>query len=84
MLHLITTHHQTSPHDSVIAVCGMGICSNPGALELWYVGLNELETRLRPIKIIIYGDEREIPGLSTPIDFITPYSKAKFLNKIKI
>lgn len=60
------------------------ICSNPGTLELWYTGLSELESRLHPIRIIIYGEEREIPGINTPVEFIRPYSKEKFQNKIII
>lgn len=66
------------PLNSVIAVCGTGICGNNGALELWYTGLSELERRLQPILIIIYGEERVIPGLTTPVRFIQPYSKTKF------
>jgi hypothetical protein len=59
-------------------VCGIGICGNNGAIELWYAGLFELEMRLHPISIIIYGEEREIPGIATPIKFIKPYSNSKF------
>ena len=70
------------PLYSVIGVCGIGICSHPGALELWHTGLSELESRLHPIKIIIYGKEREIPGINTPVEFILPYSKEKFQNRI--
>ncbi len=66
------------PLKSVIAVCGTGICHNNGALELWYAGLCELEIRLQPILIIIYGEYREIPNLKTPVIFIPPYSKTKF------
>ena len=47
-------------------------------IELWYAGLSELERRLQPILIIIYGEERVIPGLTTPVRFIKPYSKSKF------
>ena len=66
------------PLHSVLAVCGTGICGNNGAIELWYTGLFEMEMRLHPISIIIYGEEREIPGITTPIKFIKPYSKSKF------
>lgn len=66
------------PLYSVIAVCGTGICNRNGALELWLTGLSELEKRLHPLTIIIYGDEREIPGITTPVKFIKPYSKSKF------
>lgn len=70
------------PLHSVIAVCGTGISNRPGSLELWYIGLSELESRLHPLLIIIYGEERDIPGLNTPVRFIPPYSKAKFKNKV--
>lgn len=70
------------PLNSVIAVCGTGICGNKGALELWYTGLHEVESRLHPLLIIIYGEEREIPGIKTPVKFIMPYSKSKFKNKV--
>ncbi len=66
------------PLNSVIAVCGTGIRSNRGALELWHTGLYELERRLQPLLIIIYGEEQVIPGLTTPVRFIEPYSKTKF------
>lgn len=66
------------PLHSVIAVCGVGICGRKGALELWHTGLRELEERLRPLLIVIYGEKREIPGINTPVRFIKPYSKSKF------
>lgn len=65
------------PLNSVIAVCGTGIAWSNEALELWFLGLSELESRLHPTKIIIYGDKRDIPGISTSVDFILPYSKVK-------
>ncbi len=69
------------PMRSIIAVCGTGICGHNGSIELWHTGLKELETRLNPILIIIYGETREVPGINTPVKFIKPYSKAKFNNK---
>lgn len=71
------------PLNSVIAVCGVGVRRNNGALELWRIGLCELERRLHPLLIIIYGEEQDIPGLTTMVRFIPPYSKLKFQkNKI--
>ena len=66
----------------MIAVCGIGVRGNNGALELWHIGLGELERRLHPLLIIIYGEEQDIPGLTTPVRFIQPYSKSKF-QKVK-
>ncbi|MCC8070281.1 MAG: DUF4417 domain-containing protein [Bacteroidales bacterium] len=72
------------PYDSIIAVCGTGVIKNNGALELWYTGLSELERRTHPLAIIVYGEERDVPGIHTPVKFIPPYSKLKFKNKTKV
>ncbi|MBR2195353.1 MAG: DUF4417 domain-containing protein [Salinivirgaceae bacterium] len=59
------------PQNSVIAVCGVGVSWSPAAVELWQMGLLELEKQVRPIEIIIYGsDKLELPKLHTPVNFI--------------
>lgn len=66
------------PSESVIAVCGIGIDWSPFALQLWEQGMRVLEDRLSPKTILVYGKEREIPGLHTPLSFIPNFVKNKF------
>ena len=68
------------PQSSVIAVCGMGIDWCIGARELWYMGMREMEQQLSPTHIIVYGEERDVPGVTTDITFIPPYIKSKLQN----
>lgn len=65
------------PTNSVIAVCGIGINWDKRATLLWEYALRELERRLSPTKILICGNERPVPGLSTPVQFIPPYLSTK-------
>ena len=59
------------PKNSPIAVGGVGVKGNPGALELWHLGLLELEEKVKPSLILIYGDSQlELPKLVTPVQFI--------------
>ena len=58
------------PMNSVIAVCGVGICWCHQAKELWLYGIRQVESLLSPTTIIIYGKETDIPGISTPVMFI--------------
>lgn len=58
------------PKQSVIAVCGTGVNWCPAAEELWLYGIRQIEEQLSPILIYIYGKEREIPSIHTPIKFI--------------
>lgn len=60
------------PTNSPIAVCGVGVRKCKGSLELWHLGLLELEEKLHPTIILIYGDETiPLPNLHTPVKFIT-------------
>lgn len=59
------------PQNSPIAVGGIGLKSNPGALELWHYGLLTLEKTTNPSVIIIYGDDQlQLPELHTPVKFV--------------
>lgn len=66
------------PKHSVIAVCGIGIDWCKPATELWEMGIRELINQIEPTTIIVYGRERTVPGVSTPMLFIPPYVKSKF------
>lgn len=65
------------PHNSVIAVCGIGVDWCAAAQELWCMAIRELILQLSPTLIIVYGKERIISGVSTPILFIPPFYKSK-------
>lgn len=58
------------PYGSVIAVSAMGSRANDFAFTRWCYGLRRLEEDRHPILILVYGDEVEIPGLSTPVQFL--------------
>ncbi len=66
------------PAESVVAVSGMGNRKSEHAFSMWIYGLQRLEMQKRPTKIIIYGDEVEIPGISTPVQFIKPFISKRF------
>jgi hypothetical protein len=66
------------PQHSVIAVCGMGVDGCSAASELWLMGMHSLEYTLHPTELLVYGEERNVPGISPPITFISPYIKSKF------
>lgn len=66
------------PIGSIIALCGIGIDSCRLSLELWEYGVRELEARLSPKALFICGNERKVPGLSTPTVFIPPHVSFKF------
>ncbi|MBO4804407.1 MAG: DUF4417 domain-containing protein [Paludibacteraceae bacterium] len=69
------------PEHSPIAVGGVGVKGNPGAQELWHLGLLELEKRVQPSQILIYGDSRlELPTLNTPVKFIIDNITKHFRN----
>lgn len=70
------------PNRSVIAVCGVGVTHSSAAWELWVTGLHELERRLSPTLIVIYGGKVEVPGLHTPLQFI-PDTITQFYRKKK-
>lgn len=65
------------PQNSVIAVCGMGTDWCDAAKELWNMGIRELVSQLSPRQIIVFGEERDVPGVSTPLKFVAPYVKRK-------
>lgn len=58
------------PMHSVIAVSGMGNRKSADAFNRWCNGLRRLEYAKKPILIIVYGDEVEVQGLHTPLQFI--------------
>lgn len=57
------------PHNSVIGICGTGLNSHSN-LQLWEYAIRTMEEFLNPFLIIVYGPERNIIGLQTPIKFI--------------
>lgn len=68
------------PENSVIAICGIGIDWCRPATKLWEMGVRELISQISPSLLIVYGDEREVPGVTIPMVFIPPYVKTKFQN----
>lgn len=69
------------PKHSVIAVCGLGVKWCSAATILWEYGMRELEERLEPTNIIVCGEERFVPGIHTPLTFITESNYNKSVNK---
>lgn len=58
------------PTNSVIAVCGTGHDWCASARKLWEYGMREMEARLQPILVLVYGPPTNIPGFITPVKFI--------------
>jgi hypothetical protein len=69
------------PQHSVIAVCGVGVCWSRAAMELWFYGVRQVEQLLSPTTIIVYGKQKEIPGISVPVMFIEDYITKHFRNE---
>jgi len=57
------------PRHSVLAVCGTGIMDKE-SFELWSYGLHAVEDELAPIKLLVYGEPKDVPGLQTELIFI--------------
>lgn len=72
------------PENSVIALCGIGIDFCRNAQDLWEYGVRELEARLSPKYLIVCGNERKVPGLSTPVMFIPPHIVTKFKSRKEV
>lgn len=65
------------PHESVIGYCGTGHNISKASRDLWLGALYELEARIKPTHILIYGDKERIPGLKTKVTFIPDFITAK-------
>ena len=70
------------PNNSVIAVSGMGNQKDSQSYNLWCYGIRRLEEDKKPNLILVYGQEIEIEGLKTPIQFIPDFITTN-LRKIK-
>lgn len=57
------------PEHSIIGICGTGLGRHMQC-ELWEYGLRALEEMKKPTLIIVYGPERKVIGLNTPLMFI--------------
>lgn len=68
------------PENSVIAVCGTGHHHCSAAEMLFNYALRELEDQKNPTLILVYGEEEDIPGLSTPVKFLPCFIQKKFKN----
>jgi hypothetical protein len=68
------------PHDSVVAVSAMGAYRNRMQFERWCYGLTRLEMDRHPRLILVYGDAVDIPGLSTPVQFLPTFISKHFRN----
>lgn len=66
------------PHNSIIAVCGVGHKRREGEQLLWRYAMSELEKQLSPTLLIIYGSEDDISWLHTPTKFISDYITKRF------
>ncbi|MGM9752434.1 MAG: DUF4417 domain-containing protein [Candidatus Cryptobacteroides sp.] len=69
------------PCNSIIAVSGMGNRKSTEAFRHWCYGLHRLEDALSPILILVYGEQVEVEGLHTELEFI-PCFIEKRLRKI--
>lgn len=70
------------PTNSVIAVCGTGHDWCVSARRLWEYGMRELESRLTPKSVFVYGPPVEIPGFTTPLKFIEDHITRKIRKAI--
>lgn len=68
------------PENSVIAVSAMGAKRDTVAFDLWCYGINRLITEKTPTLILIYGEEFDIPGITTPIRFLPTFVTKHFRN----
>ncbi len=68
------------PEESVIAVCGVGHSKNWATKKLWTYAIRQLEAQKHPIKILVYGPETEIVGLTTPVQFFPDFITKNFRN----
>lgn len=68
------------PQNSVIAVCGLGHLRNKACDALWHFAIRELERQLHPTLILVYGPEVPMPGVKTPVRFITDFITKRFRN----
>lgn len=69
---------ESLPEHSVVAVCGTGVNRNEMTQALWLYGLRKLEEEKCPTKILVYGEERDVPGIHTEIVFIKDYITKHF------
>jgi hypothetical protein len=68
------------PENSIIAVCGTGHHHCSAAERLFHYALRELEEQKSPTLILVYGEEENVPRLSTPIKFLPSFIKKRFRN----
>lgn len=68
------------PEESVIAVSAMGARNDQKSFDLWCYGINRLVIEKGPTLILIYGDEFNIPGLTTPVKFLPTFVTKHFRN----
>lgn len=66
--------------NSVIAVCGIGHLRCRACDALWHFAIRELERQVHPSLILVYGQEVDIPGVSTPVQFIPDFIRKRFRN----
>lgn len=66
------------PCESVVAVSGTGVKRSQESYRLWCHGLYRLEEEKRPLTIIVYGEEEDVPDLHTPVKCIPTYISEHF------
>jgi Domain of unknown function (DUF4417) len=66
------------PHSSVVAIASMGIKKRDRSAELFFLGVKELITRIKPIKVLVYGEKfrQELGELSKIFQFYSYYRKS--------
>lgn len=69
------------PSKSIIAVSAMGVRKNAAAFDLWLYGLNRLILEKSPILLLIYGEEFDIPQITTPVKFLSTFVTKHFRNE---
>lgn len=67
----------------VIAVSAMGARKDQQAFDLWCYGINRLIAEKTPIRILIYGEEFDISGFDTPMQFLPTFISKTFRNGSK-
>jgi len=71
------------PTHSVLAVSSRGNKSSLDAYNRWCYGLHRLEEEKQPTLIIVYGEEVDVPNMTTPIQFIPDFISTRLRKIIK-
>lgn len=59
-------------------VCGQSNRKDLQAYNIWCYALRRLEEEKQPTLILVYGPTIDIPGLQTPVKFLTDFITKRF------